>query len=121
MPHENTTQVRPSTERKVLEWMLSDDTGVSSETMVAIAFDIPKRGHFGLDAPHDPGDFGRCYRLVQSVPEIREHFGKIGEKVKAFHGILANWDELSRIYLRDLPTGRSAELYEKIRKLRGDK
>jgi len=97
------------------EWMTSQDTGVSSETMVAIALGAEK-GRF--DAPHDPSDFGRCYRLVQKVPAIYGAFDRIGELVPAFAGILREWEELCRIYERDLPTGISNELYERIKQLR---
>jgi len=97
------------------EWFRSYDTGVSSETMAAIAMGA-EAGRF--DAPHDPSDFGRCYRLVQKVPEIREAFDRIGELVPAFAGILREWDELCRIYDRDLKSGSSQELYDRIKTLR---
>lgn len=112
-----------SLERKCLEWMLGDDTGVSSETMVAVACGINRRpkSAFRVDAPYDPSDFGRCYRLVQQIPEIRNSFHHIGKAVPVFAGILENWDELVELYLRDLPTGRSDELYKRIKQLRGDR
>ena len=101
--------------KAVGEWMTSWDTGVSSETMAAIALGAEK-GRF--DAPHDPSDFGRCYRLVQKVPAIRGAFSRIGELVPAFAGILREWDELCRLYERDLHTGSSEELYRRIKELR---
>lgn len=100
------------------EWLRSHDTGVSSETMVAIALGAEK-GRF--DAPYDPSDFGRCYRLVQKIPEIRDAFDRIGELVPAFAGILREWDDLCRIYERDLKSGGSQELYDRIKELRGDR
>lgn len=104
-------------------WLINGDTGVSSQTMAAIALgatNLSSRG-WNVDAPRDPSDFGRCYKLVQHVPEIREHFPRIGKKVKQFAGILANWDELVYLYERDKPKGESTELYNRIRELRGDK
>lgn len=99
----------------VAEWLVSRDTGISSETMAAIALGA-KNGLF--EAPHDPSDFGRCYRLVQKVPAIRGVFGKIGEAVPVFAGILREWDDLTRIYERDLQSGWSEDLYRRIKELR---
>lgn len=104
-------------------WLINGDTGVSSKTMAAIALGATNLSSTGwnIDAPYDPSDFGRCYRLVQKVPEIRDHFPRIAKKVKPFAGILREWDELVRIYERDKPKGTSDELYNRIRELRGDK
>lgn len=99
----------------VAEWFVSRDTGISSETMAAIALGA-KNGIF--DAPHDPSDFGRCYRLIQKIPAIKGEFDKIGEAVPVFAGILREWNDLARIYERDVNSGRSAELYRRIKELR---
>lgn len=114
-------------QKQLGNWLLNGNTGVSSNTMAAIALganelhDHDITDGCGLDAPHDPSDFGRCYRLVLAVPEIREHFPRIGKKVKQFAGIIREWDALVWIYERDKPKGESPELYRRIRELRGDK
>lgn len=102
--------------RKIGEWFRSHDTGVSSETMAAI-FLGAKKGDF--DGPLDNSDFGRCYRLVKKVPEIREAFRKIGKRVPAFAGILRNWDELARLYEEGDRSRRA--LYDRIKELRNEK
>jgi hypothetical protein len=108
-------------QRDLGNWLLNGDTGRSSATMAAIALGATRVQGCEVDAPYDPSDFGRCYRLVQKVPEIREHFPRIGKKVKVFAGILREWDALVRIYERDKPKGESRELHELIRGLRGDR
>ena len=55
---------------KLLEWSLGNDTGASSKTMLKAAIRPVKGG----DIPHDPSDFGRCYRLMEAVPELRSRF-----------------------------------------------
>ena len=42
----------------------------------------------------------------------------MAELVPAFAGILRDWDALVAIYLRDLPTEESQELWGRIRALR---
>lgn len=109
----------PASMRKIGNWLLSHDTGLSSETMAAIALGANTRS--GLSAPHDVADFGRCYRLVKAVPQVRHAFPQIARKCPAFAGIIREWDELVVIYLRDLPKFGSKELYQRIENLRGDK
>jgi hypothetical protein len=103
--------------------MLSRDTGLSSKTMAAIALGADNFALHNLrgDAPYDPSDFGRCYRLVKAVPAVRSHFDRIGELVPQFRGILLQWDELCAIYERDLTRGRSDDLYRRITELRDDR
>ena len=96
---------------KIAHWLAGSDVGVSSKTMAIIAMGATA-GHF--DAPYDGADFGRCYRLVNSIPEIKNYFDRIARAVPRFAGILRNWDTLVRIYERDAPTGRSDDLYEAI-------
>lgn len=107
----------PQDIKDLAEWLVSCDTGISSITIAAIALGAEK-GRF--NAPYDPSDFGRCYRLVQKVPAIYNAFDRIGELEPCFAGILLNWDELCSIYERDLHTGQSKELYLRIKALRGD-
>lgn len=113
--------ISEQSKQKIIEWMFCGGTGISSETMAAIALGVEMKGSFGFDAPHDPSDFGRCYRLVKDVPEIKLAFSEISKKVPKFAGILSSWDELCGLYERDLSLGRSPELYERIKELRGDK
>lgn len=109
--------IDPSLYVAIGNWLVGGDDGISSVSMVAIALGATK-GDF--DAPHDTGDFGRCYRLVAAIPQIKSYFPRIGELVPAFAGILDEWDDLVEIYLRDSPSGRSDELYKRIKELRGD-
>ena len=111
--------ISESAQQRLIEWLLSsDDTGVSSESMAAVALGVTKARRFGYDAPYDPGDFGRCYRLVKAVPELVEVFPAISKAVPIFAGILANWTELCALYERERPTGKCEELYNRIQQLR---
>lgn len=78
-------------------WLASHDTGVSSESMAAIYLGA-RDGHF--DAPRDAGDFGRCFRLLAAVPEVRTAFPRIQRLVPSFAGIIEQWDELADLYQR---------------------
>ena len=56
-----------------IEWLMSGDTGISSETICAVMTGSKKGGVFGADIPHDVADFGRCYRLLKNFPEWRDN------------------------------------------------
>lgn len=109
-------QMNDSERTSILNWMRSGDTGVSSETMALIATGATE-GDF--DAPYDPADFGRCYRLVKANPVIKESFLNISALVPQFTPILLNWDKCCKIFERDFPTGKSDELFKMINKWRG--
>lgn len=112
----------PEAMRRLGNWLVGNDTGISSMTMAGIALGADAMDHgWGTDAPHDPSDFGRCYRLVKAVPEIRAAFPVIGARVPAFAGILENWDDLAQIYETALlRSGPEKVLFHRIQKLRGD-
>lgn len=107
---------------KIAVWLVSGDAGISSKTMAVLALGAADHVNFiRLDAPHDPSDFGRCYRLVKLIPQIREFFALISIKVPTFAGIICEWDSLCNLYERDFAKGKSQELYERIQSLRGDR
>jgi hypothetical protein len=59
------TEKRPANPR---EWLQGRDTGTSSVTICSVITGLPSHhGHY--DVPHDPDDFGRCYRLLKLLPE----------------------------------------------------
>lgn len=90
------------------EWYASWDTGISSRTIFATF-----RG-YGLDGgpgvPHDPDDFGRCYRLLKVAPDWRANLRRVAERHSGV-GLVAHWDRLEALYEEELPTGSAPRLY----------
>ncbi len=84
-------------EQKVINWFLNGNTGVSSESLVAIAFDVDKTKRFGLDYPHDNSDFRRCCELLWSIPELKpmieENIDK-HPKIKHIYDRFDEWEPL---------------------------
>lgn len=109
------------TMKGLLIWMLSGDTGVSSETIVRIAIGVkPAKGDY-YDAPYDPSDFGRCYRLLKQFPELNKKLPLVARKCKAFAPLVANWGELISLWEEESnsKTGRAPKLYARMKELRG--
>lgn len=52
--------------KKVIEWLVSDDTGMSSISIVIHMLDIRSTKN---SYPHDVWDRGRCVRLLKIFPQ----------------------------------------------------
>lgn len=61
--------------KKIAEWAVSGDTGLSSESILAFMMGI-KPAH-GFDAPLDADDRGRCIRLLNRFPEWWERLDEM--------------------------------------------
>lgn len=97
-----------------IEWYQGNDTGVSSETIWTVMTGYPVRRS---GVPWDPSDFGRCYRLLERFPEWRTRLSELAEAFPQWVPLVREWDRLTAIYLRDVPTGRSDELWRELEKL----
>lgn len=102
-------------------WLASDDTGLSSECLARhlaplAGIDVPVGGR-GVDHPSDPGDFGRCVRLLEAVPELRPHLPRAADLSPVWAALVARWEELEGLYRDESPMGRAPRLYERMRQL----
>jgi hypothetical protein len=78
---------------KIGRWFVEGDTGLSSEFMAAVALGYSGKKRV-INRPYDGGDFGRCLRLVEKVPEIRHYFSEIASASTEWEVIIKHWDEL---------------------------
>lgn len=79
---------------KVIEWMHGSDTGASSLSLAAVmsGCDLAKIGV--ICHPHDPGDLGRCIRLLRRFPAWRSRLQVMACTTAAWEALVARWDEL---------------------------
>lgn len=105
-------------DEKLYAWVHGHDRGTSSETLWEVA---TGERIWGLipDVPHDPQDFGRCHRMLELLDEVQgmEVLEKTAEKYPKWKPLVREWRKMTIMYLRDLPTGESTELYELMKKL----
>lgn len=80
---------------KLAEWALGGDTGASSQT---IAQHLIGAAYVRGSWPHDLDDFGRCYRLLERVPGLREHFGEMRSLSPVWAALVDAWQEISESY-----------------------
>lgn len=99
----NQFQLTPEITHMIAVWALGGDTGVSSETIAAVALGMKSRevGSFGFNTPSDNGDFGRCYRLLKKIPELRAALPLVAEACPKWKPLVAEWDNLTALYEAD--------------------
>ena len=79
-----------------IAWALSDDTGTSSETIMHVMERTETIDDVGV--PHDPDDFGRCYRLLQAFPHYRKRLHEVADKYPMWVGLVRDWDKLASMF-----------------------
>lgn len=107
-----------SIDERAERWFESRDTGLSSTTIWRF---FRGRGRTDDDrTPSDPSDFGRCHRLLTLIPEWRARLGELGAARPEWKLLVDGWAEMERIYERDLPTGKSMDLWALMRRANGE-
>jgi hypothetical protein len=118
----------PESMRAYVEWANGGDSGISSATMLGAitGHNFLNDGRVGSyrwrpDVPHDPGDFGRCYRLLERFPELRPQLHKVAEKHPEWARLVERWAELEAMYRAAIESGadEAPELYEAIQEATG--
>lgn len=103
---------------RALRWKNGHDTGMSSMFLWAV---LMGRTMGRVHYPHDPSDFGRCHRLLELIPEWRPRLGEVGAKSPEWGALVGAWDELTALYLEELPNGIASKLYARMKALLGER
>jgi len=82
---------------ETLKWLVSGDTGISSQTLCAMFFDIPVIGR--NNHPYDSSDFGRCKRFLNTLlpQERKEALSKVSVLSPEWNALADDWYLLSSI------------------------
>lgn len=92
-------------------WLASDDTGMSSKFMAHVMFGSHCKHTDEKPHPHDPSDFGRCFRFLLAVPEARAKLSMMSAHGRVWAEYVARWDEMETLYAKERPTGKAPKLY----------
>lgn len=76
------------------EWILTENTGISSKTIWAVLKGINHEG----DRPYDICDFKRCYDLINECDVRMNEFKKISSKLPYWKPYVDNWEVLINLY-----------------------
>lgn len=99
-------------------WLAGVDRGISSETIVWALWP-EARPQLSKDrgVPHDPSDFGRCFRLLEGAPEMRADLPKVAELFPEWGPFVAHWEELEALWREESPSGTCPKLYDRMQDL----
>ncbi|MDP3909346.1 MAG: hypothetical protein Q8Q14_03060 [Gemmatimonadales bacterium] len=107
-------------------WLAGGDTGLSSLALVAHlaggemrAVARARGGGIG-SYPHDGDDLGRCLRLLDVAPELRERLPSMAGVSPAWAALVSRWDEMEALYREEEPSGRTPMTYAMISGLLAD-
>ncbi len=103
------------------EWLASWDTGASSKTIYNFMMHGGNgtRPRYEVAVPHDPADFGRCYRLLKAFPTWRARLDELAVALEAWRPLVDAWPELERLFEEESPSGTCPKLFERIKELVG--
>lgn len=99
------------------EWLSGPDTGTSSRTIVHAIHGRGLVGFSGPSTPRDPDDFGRCYRLLMAIPALRAKLPVVAEKYPEWAPLVREWNRMTALYEKELPSGKAPELYALMKEL----
>lgn len=94
---------------KAINWILSDDTGMSSKVIWGVMMKAEK--YYSSYTPSDPSDFGRCYRLLKLIQEWEDRLEELriaGEKWGIF---VDNYKKMCELYEEEKDSGVCRKLY----------
>lgn len=94
-----------------LAWIVGADTGTSSKTIWAHMMGQRCSGSY----PSDGGDFGRCVRLLEAVPEWQPRLSEMASVNKYWAALVKHWDELVKLYA----AGKQRDLYYRMKAILG--
>jgi hypothetical protein len=115
-------ETRNATLNEELAWLNGYDTGTSSLTIFSVMSREHGKGALRrdkADVPHDPDDFGRCHRLLEKFPAWRVRMHEVADRYPNWGPLVGAWDELTALYVKELPSGSAPRLYAQMKALRG--
>ena len=96
------------------EWIIGGDTGISSQTIWTVLTGTPLKGG---DIPHDPSDFGRCYRLLKAIPGWGDRMQEVADASPKWNPLVREWDKMTELWEKESPSGTCPELYDFMKSL----
>lgn len=102
-------------------WLSSDDTGMSSLFLASkLAPEQVSEQEYAI--PHDPSDFGRCIKLLEAEPALRDRLAIMRSVSNQWSQLVERWDEIERLLCEEAPdwsngNGRAPKTYALIQEI----
>ena len=86
-------------------WIVSNDTGESSKAIWSTMMGVDRKSW--SDHPYDPGDLGRCLRLLALIPEWQPRVGEMSARSAYWRVLVERWDEVAQAMAEEVGIGWS--------------
>ena len=97
---------------RAVEWIVGDDTGLSSKAIWAVMMGAKPRPH---SYPSDGADLGRCMRLLELIPEWKPRMVEMQAVSPYWKALVPEWDRLVGILKAELAGGKKGSTYEAMK------
>jgi hypothetical protein len=84
-------------QKLVLQWLAPGVKATSPVAMAMGACGIRRHKSYPVDAV----DFQQCLLLLENLPEIRNHFRKIGEISSIWKRLVEQWEDIEKVFLEE--------------------
>ena len=91
-------------QRRIVEWLASGETGISSETIAFRALGTKNGDPFGEGYPHDPDDFIRCLTVANLLSDETRAavLDALSLTCKEWATVVTNWRKWERELLAEM-------------------
>jgi hypothetical protein len=100
-------------------WLRGYDTGISSLAIFEVMTGKPdgQNAKRPGNHPHDPDDFGRCFRLLERFRDWRDRIGEMSAISPQWGTLARHWPELEELYRKESSNMKAPRLYARMREL----
>lgn len=96
-------------EKRAVDWLTGSDTGSSSEAILDHMMGMAAGVDLAARYPRDVADWGRCFRLLELIPEWRERIGEMSRHGPYWTALVSRWRDIESAYRRDMRAGGPAD------------
>lgn len=93
--------VSQETINRLMTWLICGNTGVSSKCLAATIMSYGESANIkcyeARQHPLDSSDFNRCVKLLNQVPELREHLPIMRSVSEYWEVLVDNWEGLETL------------------------
>lgn len=104
-------------QKKIGEWLMNDDTGLSSKCIAGILLGADPTAVVRTPHPLDPSDFGRCLRLVRFLGLTAKDLDVMTGVSDEWKAVVDNWNRWAELYdeASKRTDGSAESLYSEMR------
>jgi len=115
--NEGKTMETVTVNKKALEWLVSDDTGMSSLTLCSALYGVPRK-NAAIYYPRDPSDFGRCKRFLAVLcPQDKERALSLVKEISPeWKALVKEWESLENAGKDDICAKMTAVIDKAVSK-----